>query len=257
MKRRKRTCILSLSLAISLLFLCPVHTIAQNEESQPKRTGKTPVKVTESLPNKTGKRSVKVSDFDAKDSVSWFNGIAVSIDAVGLLQLGLSDYGQYEAALRIHVKDRYFPILELGYGQASHDDDVTLLSYRSKAPYGRIGLDINVLKNKFDDYRVYAGLRYAFTSFKYDLWHPGVEDPFWGGTSEYSAYGVKCHQHWAELVFGVDAKIIGPVHLGWSLRYRRRLSSDEGPLGNAWYVPGYGLSDSSNLGGTFNVIFEI
>lgn len=256
MKRQKRICIFSLSLAISLLLTCPTHTFAQDEEPLPKRKGKVAVKNLEPLPKHGGK--VMAKDLEpVKDSVAWFNGIAVSVDAVGLLQLAFSDYGQYEAALRVHLKDRYFPVLELGYGKASHDDDVTQLSYRSKAPYGRIGLDINVLKNKFDDYRVYAGFRYAFTSFKYDVWHPGVKDPVWGGESEYSAYGVKCHQHWAELVFGVDAKIVGPVRLGWSVRYRRRISSDEGPLGNAWYVPGFGKADGSNLGGTFNIIFEI
>lgn len=257
MKQRKQICISSLSLAISLLLLCPTLSFGQEEGSRPHRTGKTPIKSEEPLPQKAGKKASKVMVSEAKDSVGWFNGIAVSFDVVGLLQLALSDYGQYEAALRVHVKDRFFPVLELGYGKASHDDDVTLISYRSKAPYGRIGLDINVLKNKFDNYRVYGGLRYAFTSFKYDVWHPDIQDPWWGGTKEYSAYDVKCHQHWAELVLGVDAKIAGPVRLGWSVRYRRRLSSDEGPLGNAWYVPGYGLSDSSNLGGTFNVIIEI
>jgi len=55
----------------------------------------------------------------------------------------------------------------------------------------------------------------------------------------------------------VDAKIWGPVRLGWSARYKRRLLHDEGPLGNAWYVPGFGKTGGSRLGGTFNVIFEL
>lgn len=191
------------------------------------------------------------------DSVPWFKGFAVSVDLVGPLQMALGSYGQYEAALRLNLKDRYFPIIELGYGRASDDDDVTRLSYRSKAPYGRIGIDYNLLKNKHDKYRLYGGVRYAFTSFKFDVWHPGLKDPVTGALTEYSAYDVKCSQHWAEVVFGVDASIWGPLHLGWSVRYRRRIAIDKGTMGNVWYVPGYGLSDQTNLGGTFNVSIDI
>ena len=45
------------------------------------------------------------------DSVPWFNGFAVSVDLVGPLQMALGSYGQYEAALRLNLKDRYFPII--------------------------------------------------------------------------------------------------------------------------------------------------
>ena len=87
--------------------------------------------------------------------------------------------------------------------------------------------------------------------------HPAVTDPVWGGKAEYGGTDIKCHYHWAEAVFGVEAKIWGPLHLGWSVRYRQRISFDNGELGNSWYVPGYGKNGSSRLGGTFNLILEI
>jgi hypothetical protein len=55
----------------------------------------------------------------------------------------------------------------------------------------------------------------------------------------------------------VDATILGPLHLGWSVRYKRRLAHDDGIIGRTWYVPGYGKEGSSRLGGTFNVIIDI
>lgn len=193
----------------------------------------------------------------ANDSVPLFCGFAVSADLVGPVQMLIGDYGQYEAALRINLKDRYFPIVELGIGKADHDDDVTNIKYKTSAPYFKIGADFNLLKNKHDVYRLYAGARYAFTSYKYDLSHPGMKDPVWGNTAPYEAEGVKCSCQWLEAVIGVDAKMFGPVHLGWSLRYRSRLSHDDGALGNSWYVPGFGKSGGSNIGGTFNVIIDI
>lgn len=191
------------------------------------------------------------------DTVALFRGIAVSVDLVGLAQQALSDYGQYEAALRINLKDKYFPVVELGYGTADADDPSTKLAYKTSAPYGRAGLDFNIARQKHDDYRIYAGVRYALTYYKFDVKANGMKDPVWKDDVQFEANGVKANCHWLEGVFGVDAKIAGPLRLGWSLRYRRRLLGDNGTVGNTWYVPGYGKQGGSRFGGTFNVTFEL
>ena len=191
------------------------------------------------------------------DIVALFRGIAVSADLVGLVQLAVSDYGQYEAALRINLKDKYFPVVELGYGKADANDITTSMTFRTKAPYGRVGLDFNLLRNKHDIYRAYAGFRYGGTFYKFDGEGEGIKDPVWGDDVPFSVTGVKANYHWIEGVFGVDAKIAGPLRLGWSVRYRSRIAHDDGTLGNTWYVPGYGKKGGTRLGGTFNIIFEI
>ena len=192
-----------------------------------------------------------------KDTVAFFRGVAVSADVVGLAQLAFSDYGQYEAALRINLKDRYFPVFELGYGTADSDNPTTNLKYKTSAPYWRVGMDFNIAKNKHDAYRVYAGARYAMTYYKFDVVGSGLKDPVWGDDVDYNVKGMKAYYHWMEAVFGVDAKIAGPLRLGWSVRYRRRNAHDDGNIGKTWYVPGYGKQGGSRLGGTFNIIFEI
>ena len=202
-------------------------------------------------------RHTATAQTEERDTTKFFQGFAVSADVVGLIQLAVSDYGQYEAALRVNLKDSYFPIFELGLGKANHDDEATKLHYKTSAPYFRIGLDLNLLKNKHDIYRVYGGLRYAFTSFKFDVSHPGLEDPVWHDKVSFGAEGVKSSFHWMEAVMGVDAKIWGPIHLGWSVRYRRRLTDSVDAMDNCWYVPGFGVSDKDNFGGTFNIIVDI
>lgn len=192
-----------------------------------------------------------------EDSIPFFRGVAVSVDVVGAAQMAFSDYGQYEAALRVNLKDRYFPIIEIGLGKADANDATTNLSYKTSAPYGRIGMDFNMMKDKHDIYRIYAGFRYAYTSYKFDVEGGQISDPVWGDKVEYGATDIKANYHWLEAVVGVDAKLWGPVRLGWSLRYRRRLLHDDGTVGNTWYVPGYGKQGGSRLGGTFNVIIEI
>lgn len=207
------------------------------------------------LPMQAQQQSKKTVD-EPKDTVALFRGVAVSIDAMGIIQKAVSSYGQYEAAVRFNLKDKYFPIVEIGLGKADAHEDATNLSYKTSGPYARIGCDFNILKNKHDIYRLYGGFRYAFTSYKYDLYGEDLVDPNWGGTSHYGAEGVACNFHWLEGVFGVDAKIWGPVRMGWSVRYQRRLFSNDGILGNTWYVPGFGKQGGGKIGGTFNIGFE-
>lgn len=193
-----------------------------------------------------------------KDTIPLMRGFQVSFDLAGAAQLVLSDYGRYEGALRLNIHDQWFPIVELGYGKANHvDDEVTGLSYKTAAPYFRVGVDFNLLNKKHQANRLFAGFRYAHTSYKVDVWRHDLQDPVWKAPAFYEVHDVACYQHWAEIVFGLDAQIWGPAHLGWSVRYRQRLSHGEGDLGNSWYVPGYGTQDTSKLGATFNVIIDI
>lgn len=229
MRRNAISLSISRTIAISLLLMAPVLATAQSK---------------------------KEIIAQQEDSIPFFRGFAVSLDAVGLVQMAFGSYGQYEGAFHVNLKDKYFPIVELGYGKANAEDDATHLTYRTKAPYGRLGCDFNLMKNKHDINRVYIGFRYAFTSFKFDVSSPGVTDPVWGEKCEYGANGVKAYYHWAELVAGVDAKVWKNFRLGWSVRYKRRLFHNDGYLGNTWYVPGYGKQGNLRLGGTFNIIME-
>lgn len=191
------------------------------------------------------------------DTISLFRGLSVSFDLVGLAQMAFGDYGQYEGGLRINLKDKYFPVFELGLGKANAYDETTKLTYKTSAPYGRIGCDFNVMKNKHDIHRLYAGFRYAYTSYKFDVTSPGVKDPIWETQCEYGAESVSAYYHWLEFVVGVDAKIWKCFRMGWSARYKRRLFHNDGDIGNSWYVPGFGKQGNIRLGGTFNITIEL
>ena len=202
------------------------------------------------------KTQEKIYANSVDDSIPFFRGFQVKADMVGLVQKMVSDYGQYEAGVRVNLRDKYFPVIELGLGKADHTDIITQTSYDTSAPYGKIGMDFNIMKNKHDIYRVLIGLRYAYTSFKFNVEHADLTDPVWGGTTPFVGHDIKANCHWAELLAGVDAKIWGSLHLGWSVRYKRRLKYDNGDLGNVWYVPGFGKQGSSRITGTFDISLE-
>lgn len=193
-----------------------------------------------------------------RDSVPFFQGVAVSVDLAGAAQLQLSDYGQLEAALRVNLHNQYFPTFEVGLGKASHEDDqVTGISYRTKAPYFRVGADVNLMKKKHTGNRIFAGVRYACTYYKVDMDRQNFPDPVWKWDTGFGVRDEKCNQHWAEVLLGIDAKVAGPLHLGWSVRYRKRLFHDDGQQEKTWYVPGYGIQESTRLGYTFNLTIDI
>ena len=193
-----------------------------------------------------------------KDSIPFFRGFAVSFDLVGPAMLALSDHGEYEGALRVNLHDQWFPIFEMGVGRANHEnDEVTGITYKTTAPYFRIGMDWNVLKKKHGPNRMYAGFRYAFTSFNVDIIRENLPDPVWLSQTGFGIKDLSCVMHWAEIVFGIDAKIIGPLHLGWSVRYKRPLYHKNGDIGNIWYVPGFGTGSDDQLAANFNVIIDI
>ncbi len=186
-----------------------------------------------------------------------FAGVSLSADLVGAVMLAASPYGQFEAALRINMKHRYFPIVEAGWGVSDHTEYSTSLHYKTNAPYLRIGCDYNFSKNIRSGNRIFGGLRYGFSAFEYDLDGPPIVDAVWGTETPYKFSGVASNMGWVEAVFGLEARILKFFHMGWTFRYKLRLHQKQSAPGAAWYVPGFGKNDTKALGGTFNLIFDI
>lgn len=186
-----------------------------------------------------------------------FAGVSVSADVCGAVMATFCSYGQYEGAVRVNLKNRFFPIAEVGLGKSDHTDDESDNHFRVSAPYFRIGCDYNVAKDKFSGNRIFVGVRYGYTSFKYDMSGPPIQDAIWGTEIPFHFTNISGNAHWGELVVGLEAKVWKFFHLGWSARYRLRFSEKQAPMGRAWYLPGFGKNDNSAFGGTFNIIFDI
>lgn len=184
-------------------------------------------------------------------------GMSVSIDAAGAVMYALANYGQLEGSFRLNLKERYFPIVEIGIGHSDHTDDNTSLHFKTNSPYFRMGCDYNFAKDLRSGNRVFGGVRYAYTKIKYDLDGPDLTDPIWGQSVPYSFRDLDGSCSWGEAVFGIEAKIWNNFHIGWSVRYRLRLSQNVSDVGQAWYIPGYGKNEGHTFGATFNLIFDI
>jgi hypothetical protein len=189
-----------------------------------------------------------------------FNGIEVSADIFGYAYSLLGEYTSGEVALEVNIGNRFYPAVEVGYGWCSTTDETTGIRYKASAPYYKVGIDYNfsTTKEKPDpDYSILGIARFGWTSFEYDVTAPPVTDPVWGGTSSLELNGVKGNAAWAEIGVGLKARIAKNFLMGWSVRYKIRISEKVGSNSNMWYVPGYGINSSTCFGGTYSLIYEI
>ena len=207
----------------------------------------------------TGSLAAQTSSAEKSSSLA-FKGIGVSVDTYGYINTLFDDYMSSEVALYANLGNRFFPTIEVGYGSTDTTDELTLISYKSSAPYYRVGLNYNFLykkPGKLSNYKLYALARYGWTSVKYDVKSPAITDPVWGGTTDFELYGEKASCSWFELGVGVQVKVWKNFHMGWSVRYKTRLKDGDGENSKVWYIPGYGENKSCCFGGTCNLIIDI
>lgn len=190
--------------------------------------------------------------------LTFFQGFTLSADVFGPIQYLMSDYGSFEGALRLNLYNTYFPIAELGFANCDMTDGNTNISYKTSAPYLRVGVDMNILKNKFQENRLFVGVRYGISNYKYDYSGPVVSDPVWNGNYQLSLDGITATSHWAELVLGAQVKIWRNFHMGWSVRLKTELSTTKNLSSKPHYIPGYGTTTSgTSWGGTYSLIFDV
>lgn len=210
------------------------------------------------MPGETPKPTKYVAVEEKKEHLVFFQGFTLSVDGYGPVARMVSDYGTLEAALRLNLKNTFFPIVEAGYGMCEKEDYNTKVSYQAKAPFARLGFDFNMLKDKFQSNRLYLGARYGISMFQYDVAGPAMTDPIWGGSEPFSIKSIDCTSHWAELVFGIEVSIYRNFHMGWSVRYKRELSSTKSDYAKPCCIPGYGYTTTPTCwGGTYSLIFDL
>ena len=189
-----------------------------------------------------------------------FQGVKVGVDVFGPLSRVLgSDSHSSEAHVAVNLKNRFFPIVELGYGGMDTTDEETNIHFKTSAPFMRIGMDYNVFYKKphLPGYFT-VGVRYGFSSFKYDIQAPDLVDPNWGTiTVPVSYQGVKSNVSWGGLAVGLSANVYKNFYLGFTVRYRARLSMTQNENSEPSYIPGYGQGKSNNFGVTYNLIYQL
>ena len=233
MKKKSISTYIIALLVLSSLLACPARLSAQNVQSR--QTGDT-------------------------NQQPLFQGIMVGVDVYGFLSQALgSNIRSTEASIEANLQNRFFPVVEFGYGSIDTTDDETDIHFKTSAPFFRLGVNYNVFYKKPElPGCLTVGLRYGFSSFKYDVQAPNLTDPNWGHTQVPVSYtGVKSNVGWLEAVVGLRANVYKDFHLGLNLRYRSRLNMSKNEHSEPYYIPGYGQGKSSSIGVTYSIIYKL
>lgn len=238
---------------LTLAFCCTLPSLAQQPESAQVADADTlhVDSVMNVLSSAAGKPSKpkKVRPF----------GIAVGGDLVGFgMRVAGCDWRQMEVLGRLNIKDKYFPVFEMGIGEADHEGREIDNRYKTRAPYFRLGADYNFTK-KHNGNRLFLGIRYAFSAYNYDILAASpLTDPVWGDSRIINYSGLHGRNQWAEVVLGVETRLWTIVRMGWDMRIKFRIHERVDPICEPWYVPGFGKNGSSSVwGGTFKLLFDI
>lgn len=191
----------------------------------------------------------------------FFEGISVAAEMTGLYnRLMKKDTYSMEWSIQANLLNRFFPIAEIGIGQANSLNTNNQNHYATKAPFFRVGMDYNVMhkKPKLPGYLL-IGFRFATSNFKFDVEAPNLTDPHYQHHIfiPFSYTGLESRTYWAELVAGVRTTLFKGLQMGWTLKYKARISQSTPENAKPWYVPGYGSNSSTGLTFNYHVVYYI
>ena len=259
MERKISSFSIKLLLCLSVAFISTDTLLAQMISTSPP-------------PSSLQKKNAKQEKED-KDEVHYplYNGISVGVDLWGpASKLFGSDFLSMEIIADVNLRNRFFPTVELGYGSTDSWGE-NGIHYKSAAPYFRIGLDYNSFYKKKFKHKLLVGFRYGVSSFNYDIYSVGMNDPIygeslenpnltddiWGGSVAYNHENLKCTMQWLEICAGIRAHIWKDLYMGWTVRYRFKLSASPSKYGDPWYVPGFGQYKDNNMGVTYSITYKL
>ncbi|MBO7067377.1 MAG: hypothetical protein J6W52_01680 [Bacteroidaceae bacterium] len=196
-------------------------------------------------------------DETPKEKAPLLSGVGVGIDICGLAMKAVgARFANMEVCARVGLKEKFFPIFEIGIGDCTRYGGETTNVFSTRSPYWRIGMDYNFNK-KLNGNRFLLGVRYGFSRYNYSFSCPDFADPVYGIASPLELDGLKGNNQWLELCIGFETKLWSIVRLGYNIRYKTRTMQSVSDLGEPYFVPGFGKNDNNTFGGTVYVTFDI
>ena len=225
---------LSYILLSSILLLTPLDTPAQKRQEK--------------------KEKVNLSEMLA------FKGFGFSTDIFGCAYSLIGEGISTEVAAELNFGNRLYPTAEFGWAWCNTTDESSGIKYRTNAPYYRAGFNYNFLTKKDNPnpkHYIYGLVRVGWTNFRYDVNTPPITDPVWGGEVALDLKNVEGACLWGEIGVGIKVEIAKGFKMGWSVRYKARITEKQAGNSRMWYIPGYGINRSTCFGGTYNLIYDI
>ena len=186
---------------------------------------------------------------ERNDSIPLYQGVNVKLDiAMPILEAARSagKVQDYEMAVNVRLKNRFYPTLELGYALAECGADGA--QHKGHGGFARLGMDLAIVKKGATENNLLVGLRVGGAYQNYDLTNVQVQTDYWQSNS-IDFYNQNRFDCWGEIVVGCQVYLWKGLHMGWYGRVKllfTRNVAEEQVL--PYYVPGLGFRNDFNWG---------
>lgn len=164
-------------------------------------------------------------------------------------------YGLGDVWAELSLHNRYFPYFAIGLDNCNDTPDDANFTFKTPvSPYVKIGASYNFFYNSNPDYKLQAGLRYGFTTYKWSVEDITVDEGYWDDPSHFSILGQRSTAGYIEVTFGLKVKVFKNWSLGWNIIYHSILHETKNSRGEPMFIPGYGTRGSS-MTGNFSLMY--
>lgn len=111
-------------------------------------------------------------------------------------------------------------------------------TYQSNGLFARVGVENNLLKGGGDNY-IFVGARYSISQFSYQVSDILLVDDKWG-INTINSRKQSVMAHWGEAVGGVKVNVFGNVFLGFTARFKLRITQSDYAEVEPLLIPGFG-----------------
>jgi len=197
---------------------------------------------------------------ELEDEIGFYQGFKVELDAYSLVMSAINkDTYSFEANVQVNLKERFFPILEMGFAGANKTS-INGYGFKTNGLFTKIGVDYNLLKPNLRGTTMhkyfFVGGRYGFSRFSYDITNIAIDNGYWGGENIRNFENQKLTKHWLEVVAGLRVEILENVYIGWNVRLKMPLGKGDSGEISPWFVPGIGIVNAGNWAFNYTVGYK-
>lgn len=178
--------------------------------------------------------------------------VFLSADIFGLTRL--KDQGNLLIEFQAKVDfDIYFLALDAGYMKSNLNHELS--NYDASGFFYRVGPQVDFMPYNRHWSNMYFGFMYGWSTFSDDITYQTVESTW--PSSNRGISNSKLKAQWVEANFGLSAHIIGPLYMGYVLRFKfgRKISGFDELI--PWEIPGYGRADrTGRFGFNYHITYR-
>jgi hypothetical protein len=165
----------------------------------------------------------------------------------------------YELSMKAGGFHKFYLASEAGMLKIS-EKKTNAYNYYSTGQYWRLGFDYNLFKRNLPDENnlVFIGLRYGMAVLNHNANHIIITDIKWGDFQAPDIPETKLQAGWVELTGGIKANIFSRISVGWSVSYRKLITTSGMKKIKPFLIPGYGEGSSrTSFGFSYTIYYDI